>query len=429
MSREGRLAWRDAVSLMLKACRAVEAAHDAELVHRDIKPANLMLTDEGGLKLLDFGVVKSESELEPAREGDGSALVVVGTPEYMAPEQARGEADVRSDVYALGAVLYELATGVLPHHASSAVALIELKLSAALTPASSASPDAGIPRTLDRVLARALSAEPDGRFETVADLRRALEELVDQRVRARTVRRRAGVALVGALTVAAFLVVGARLSRALPGGISEGLRVGRGLVEQALALDANRPKSAPVAVVAAAPVVVAAPVTEEKPASVPTFGEDTEVANEPVAPAASAEPVAAPVEPDAQPVAAELPPAVAAALAEVTALEGRGRNLKALHVIRQAAKQFPREPEVLKVYIAKAQESKAWGEAHRAALSWVKAHGESAEARITLARLERATGNPETALALVQAVMKSDKSPEAERLYATWSHDQRLATR
>jgi eukaryotic-like serine/threonine-protein kinase len=427
LAAQGAFAWREAVTLMIKACRAVEAAHDAELVHRDIKPQNLMLTDEGGLKLLDFGVVKSESELEPAREGDGSALVVVGTPEYMAPEQARGEADVRSDVYALGAVLYELTTGVLPHHATSAVALIELKLSAALTPASDAAPDAGIPRVLDRALARALSAEPAGRFESAADFRRALEGLVDERVRSRTVRRRAGAALVGALTLAAVAVAGARLSSALPGGLADGVRVGRGIVEQALALDANKPKVAPAPVVAAA---VPAPVVSEKPASVPTFGEDTEAANEPAAPVA--EPASSPVPPsDATPLepARDLPPAVAAALAEVSDLEGRGRPLKALHAIRQAAKAFPREPEVLRVYVAKAQASKAWGEARRAALSWVKADAKSADAKLTLARMERATGNSEKALSLLASVMKSDPSPEAERLYSAWSGDQRLASR
>jgi hypothetical protein len=371
--------------------------------------------------------VKSESELEPSRDGDGSALVVVGTPEYMAPEQARGEADVRSDVYALGAVLYELATGVLPHHASSAVALIELKLSATLTPASSASPDAGIPKPLDRVLARALAAEPDGRFETVADLRRALEELVDERIRARAIRRRAGAALVGGLTVVAVLVAGARLSSALPGGLSQGLVLGRGIVERALALDASQAKRAPVAV--PAPVLTASPVAEPQAPSVPTFGEDTEAASAAPAPAAEPAAVTATGEAEAKPSVPELPPAVAAALAEVTALEGRGRNLKALHAIRQAAKDFPSEPQVLKAYAAKAQESKAWGEARRAALSWVKIDGDSAEARITLARLERATGNSDKALALVEAVMKSGKSPEAERLHAAWSHDQRLASR
>jgi eukaryotic-like serine/threonine-protein kinase len=427
LSREGRIAWRDAVTLMVKACRAVEAAHDAELVHRDIKPQNLMLTEEGGLKLLDFGVVKSESELEPQREGDGSALVVVGTPEYMAPEQARGDADVRSDVYALGAVLYELVTGVLPHHATSAVALIELKLSAALTTASDACPDAGIPRGLDRALARSLAAEPEARFETVADFRRALERLVDERVRSRMVRRRAGAALVGVLTVAAFVVAGARVSHSLPGGISEGMRVGRGLVEQALALDGHQPKAAPVTALAAP--VAAAPVAESKPASVPTFGEDTEAATEPSAPATvPARPAPVPAT-NASAPAVDLPPAVAAALAEVTDLEGRGRHLKALHAIRKAAKQFPREPQILKTYVAKAQESKAWGEARRAAQSWVKADGKSAEAKLTLARMERATGNQEKALALVESVRKSDPSPEAERLFASWSHDQRLASR
>jgi serine/threonine-protein kinase len=430
LSEDGPLAWREAVSLVIKACRAVEAAHAAELVHRDIKPANLMLTEGGGLKLLDFGVVKSESELEPSRDGDGSALVVVGTPEYMAPEQARGEADVRSDVYALGAVLYELSTGMLPHHATSAVALIELKLSAALTPASAASPEAGIPRALDRALARALHADPSGRFESVADFRRALEELVDERVRSRTARRRAGAALVGALTVAAFLVAGARLSSSLPGGLSSGLRVGRGMVERALALDASKPK--PVAAAVAAP----APAAPAKVPSVPTFGEDTEAANEAPPPAAAPTPppaaaalTPAAAESTAREPARDLPPAVAAALAEVTELEGRGRHLKALHAIRKAAKTFPRESEVLRVYVEKAQASKAWGEARRAALSWVKADGDSAEAKLTLARMERATGNSEKALALVSGVMKSSASPEAERLFAAWSHDQRLASR
>jgi tetratricopeptide (TPR) repeat protein len=141
---------------------------------------------------------------------------------------------------------------------------------------------------------------------------------------------------------------------------------------------------------------------------------------EPATAAASAE--------DTKPPAREVSPAVAAALAEVAELDQRGRHLKALHAIRKAAKEFPSEPEVLKIYVAKAQESKAWGEARRAALAWVKADA-SSEARLGLARLERATGNSEKALALLQAVMKADKSPEAERLFASWSHDQRLASR
>ncbi len=438
--REGRLPWRESVALVIKACRAVEAAHEAELVHRDIKPGNLMLSDDGGLKLLDFGIVKSESELEPSREGDGTALVVVGTPEYMAPEQARGAADARSNVYALGGVLYELCTGSLPHHAASAVALIELKLSAPLTPASAAAPDADLPRALDRVLTRALAASPEARFSNAADFRHALETLIDDRARARLRRRRAGGALVGLLTVAAALVAGAHLTQPASAGVARAWKVGRGLVEQALALGDKAKAPQPVAAVKhplVAPTIEPAP----KPASVPSFAEDTEVEHAEAAatdevsePAAVAEaPAESAVVADATPAAgtsaAAPSPDAQAALAEFRDLTARGRTLKALHVIRTAAKALPREPVILEAYAGAARESKAWGEARRAAAAWVKVNP-SNEARVTLARLERANGNPEKALALLKAVVEGDeKSPEAERLLASWSHDQRLASR
>jgi len=428
LARDGRLAWREAVAFMVKACRAVEAAHDAALVHRDIKPGNLMLTGQGELKLLDFGVVKSESELEPVRDGDGTAMVLVGTPEYMAPEQARGSADVRSDVYALGAVLYELATGLLPYHATSAVALIELKLSAPLPPPSKAAPDAAIPRSLDRILARALAPAPEGRFETVADLRRALEGLIDARVRSQAVRRRAGAVMVFGVTLMASFTIAARLADRAPSGIaSEAYRVGHGLVDQALALGGDvkqSPRTEPVR--AKPPVAASAP-------AVPTFGEDTEAAAQ--APTVAA--AAAPVEPVAPSNAAagvaepsvEMSPGARAALSEFEGLKARGRDLKALAVIRQAAKSFPREPLVLRAYVVAAEESKAWGEARRAAAAWVKV-SDTTDARLSLARLERATGNTERAYALVQGVLAGDgKSPEAERLLAAWSKDQRLASR
>jgi serine/threonine-protein kinase len=430
-ARQGRLPWREAVELATKACRAVEAAHEAGLVHRDIKPGNLMLTEEGQLKLLDFGVVKSESELEPVRDGEGTAMILVGTPEYMAPEQARGVADARSDVYSLAAVLYEIATGVLPHHASSAVALIELKLSAPLAPPSAAAPEAGIPRSLDKILARALSPKADQRPASVAEFRQSLEALIDDRARARAMRRRAGAALVAGVTVMASLAIGVRLLEQTPEGAARAYRVGRDLVDQALGLGGEaKPKSAP-----AAPVV--APVAARAP-SVPTFAEDTEAAAEPTPTAAghddakqaiaSADAVETPAS-SAVASEPEMSEGARAALSEFEGLTARGRNLKALHVIRQAARAFPREPRILSVYVAAAEQSKAWGEARRAAVEWVKA-SDTNDARLTLARLERATGNSEKAYALVQGVLAGDgKSPEAERLLASWSREQRLASR
>jgi eukaryotic-like serine/threonine-protein kinase len=449
IAREGALPWRDAVAIAVNACRVVEAAHEAGLVHRDIKPGNLMLLAAGGIKLLDFGVAKPESDLEASEERDGGALVMVGTPEYMAPEQARGAADARSDVYGLGATLYELVTGVLPHQASSAVALIEHKLSAAPAPASSAAPDKGIPRGLDRVLAKALAPAPAARFDTVADLRLALELLIDARARSRTRRRRAGVAMIGVVTVAAFAVFGARVSRAVPDGLVAAVSVGRELVSQALAV--NLPESAHGAPVAhaepaAKPVAaaVAAPPPSEPapaaaaPAAIPTFGEDTETEAERGAAEAVPE-AAAPGTPGEVPPAADAKtaaetepagPSESAAgkvLAEFESLQQNGRSLKALHVIRDAAKTFPREAAVLRAYVKAAEGTKAWGEARRAAARWVKLEATS-EARLSLARLERATGNTQKALALVESVLKDEPgSEEARRLGAAWSHEQRFA--
>jgi serine/threonine-protein kinase len=434
LAREGALPWREAVDIAVKACIAVEAAHEAGLVHRDIKPGNLMLLPDGEVKLLDFGVAKPESEIESSEDRDGGALVVVGTPEYMAPEQARGAADARSDVYGLAAVLYELLTGALPHQASSAVALIERKLAAAPAPASSVAPDRGIPRALDRALAKALEKAPEDRFESVAALRAALEPLIDDRARSRTRRRRAGLAMIGALTFAAAAVFGARASHAVPDGLVMAVGLGRELVGQALGVtdlasplgriaDASQPVLATTAPEPAAP-----PALPAAPPSIPTFGEDSETEAERATGSDAAPPdVPAPADAPA-PAAAPAPESESAkVLAEFEDLQNNGRPLKALHVIRAAAKEFPREPQVLRAYVKAAEGSKAWGEAKRAAARWVKVEATS-EARLSLARLERATGNTQKALALVESVLKEDAgSEEAKRLNAAWSHEQRFA--
>jgi hypothetical protein len=120
-------------------------------------------------------------------------------------------------------------------------------------------------------------------------------------------------------------------------------------------------------------------------------------------------------------------PAVEKVLAEITGLREKGRMLKALHVVRGAVKSFPKEPALLQELARAAQESKAWGEARRAAVQWVAAEP-SSEARLTLARLERATGNTEKGLAIARAVAKDDpSSEEARRLVQAWAQDQRVA--
>jgi serine/threonine-protein kinase len=458
LAAEGPLAWRDAVALAIKTANAAEAAHACGVVHRDIKPHNLLATHDGGVKLLDFGVAKRVSELEPSAADDLDALSVIGTPEYMAPEQARGSADARSDVYALGATLYELITGSLPHHASSTAALIERKLASAPDPASVLAPAAELPRELDRVLQKAMMPEPDARFEDMTAFRVALERVLDGRARSQRVRRAFGATLVGVVSLAAFAAVGSGTpllrDRALPALAGLG-RSALGHAERAL--EAARAARSTVAVAPAAspksealPAMTAAALVA--PPAVPTFGEDTEVAQPgavaATAPETNAAPASdAPSADSAPPTTAsgdsvaasdeEIAPASSApeasseaathALAEFKTLSEKGRKLKALAGIRVAARSFPRDPAVLKAYVQAAEGSKAFGEAHRAAERWVEVDQSSA-ARLTLARLERATGNSPKALAILDSVLKADpESPEAHRLATLWSRGDRLA--
>ena len=451
--RKGAFPWREAVGIACEACHAVEAAHEAGLVHRDIKPANVLLLDSGGVKVLDFGVAKPVNEIETSHESEAGALVVLGTPEYMAPEQARGAADARSDVYGLASMLYELCTGLLPYQASTAVQLIEQKVSAPPAPASSQAPEAGIPRALDRLLTRSLAPNPDARFSSVAELRRGLEILIDDRARSRARRRRLGVGLVASLTLAAAAAVGTQAQHFTPQGMLPTLALGRELVERALGMPAKKAELAAPKLATVTPPAVTPPaaiVAPEPGHAEPSFAEDTELAaanaagdsvavtdgvSGDAAPGAAASdsaasdtaPSAETTEPAASPRAKPTNPAVEKALAEITGLREKGRTLKALHAVRGALKASPREPALLKALAQAAQESKAWGEARRAAAQWVAVEP-SSEARLTLARLERATGNTEKGLALARAVSKDDAgSEEARRLIQAWSHDQRVA--
>ena len=157
LAREGPLAPGEVVQLGVQACRGLAAAHDAGLVHRDVKPQNLLLRRDGVLKLGDFGV---------AFGLDGTRLTmagtVIGTAAYLAPEQARGEeVSAAADVYALGAVLYELLTGRLPRTASTLAELAE--------PATIA-PPAGVPAPLAAVVMRCLATTPDDRPASASQL-------------------------------------------------------------------------------------------------------------------------------------------------------------------------------------------------------------------------------------------------------------------
>ncbi len=171
ISSEGRLDPNRAVAIVEQVAAALDAAHRGGLVHRDVKPANVMLTTTHGeehVYLTDFGLTK--------RAASATALTktgqFVGTPDYMSPEQIKGErADARADVYALGCVLFHALTGRVPYERDSEVAKMYAHLND--PPPSVVETVPGTPGGLDAVIGRALAKDPDQRYPSAGDLARA----------------------------------------------------------------------------------------------------------------------------------------------------------------------------------------------------------------------------------------------------------------
>jgi serine/threonine-protein kinase len=179
IARVGSVPWSEAKRIALDLASALAAAHAHGLLHRDVKPANVILargTPERAM-LVDFGLVKPVEEAATSRVTRTGAAV--GTPMYMSPEQARGEEiDVRSDVYALAATVFELVTGAPPFF-DRTLAGVYAKLLTTRAPRASTVGGGGVPPELDAVLDRALAKHPGDRYATMAEFARALEAVED----------------------------------------------------------------------------------------------------------------------------------------------------------------------------------------------------------------------------------------------------------
>ena len=160
---------QEAVEIIEQVCLALEAAHGVGVIHRDLKPQNIMRDQAGRILVMDFGLART-------LEGDGMTQsgALVGTMEYMSPEQALAQnLDQRSDLFTVGLILYELLTGVTPFHAESAIASLIKRTSQRAAPVSDH--DQTIPGALSGIVSKCLERDPNLRYQTAADLLRDLE--------------------------------------------------------------------------------------------------------------------------------------------------------------------------------------------------------------------------------------------------------------
>ncbi len=161
----------EAIEITTGVLAALEYSHKAGIVHRDIKPANVMLTPTGAVKVMDFGIARAMADSSATMT---QTQAVVGTAQYLSPEQARGEVvDIRSDLYSTGCLLYELLTGRPPFVGDSAVSVAYQHVGEQPKPPSQVAPD--VPEGLDRIVIKALVKDREQRYATAAEFRSDLE--------------------------------------------------------------------------------------------------------------------------------------------------------------------------------------------------------------------------------------------------------------
>jgi serine/threonine-protein kinase len=467
LAQRGKLDWTEALELCVPICRALEASHTLGVVHRDIKPANLFLTDSGSVKLLDFGITQVGSGLTKTEELE--PLTLIGTPEYMAPEQVgQVSVDARADIYALGVVLYEALTGSLPHTGANTVSLLDSKTRDKVVAPSRKGKRTKLPKYLDRVVLAALALDPEDRYQNIADLKLDLLWILGSVERTRVRRRRLiiGASALSAAALSSLLVaraprsasdpaalatIAAELMPAQPGDRAFEAADSDDEIELPAAtpeLAAALPASEIVANVAPEPAVEAAPEASAGEAEEATVEPALAAAVEAAPPAeAVSEPALAKVEkrvdkaltseksakksarsPKRPAPDSARAQALKAGLARAEALVDDHHVLRALEVYRQLNDEYPEQPAVLAGLSRVAAQTKWYGEALKAAERWV-ALDTSPDARLHLARTLRRVGKVEESISTLRQLLAADPSQrEARELLRRYGGD-RVAMR
>jgi serine/threonine protein kinase len=174
IKRNGGLSMMQGFNIAAQICEGLEAAHREGVIHRDLKSQNIILDPTNRIKIIDFGLARTAH-----MEGMTATGLIMGTPEYMAPEQVSGKKiDERADIYSLGIILYEIFTGRVPFTGESAIAVGFMQLKEEPTPPTKINP--GISTEIEKIICKALEKDPIHRYRTITELKRDLEAAVLQ---------------------------------------------------------------------------------------------------------------------------------------------------------------------------------------------------------------------------------------------------------
>ena len=164
LRKHGKFSAQQAIPMIEQVCRALDSAHSEGVIHRDLKPQNIMRDKQGRIVVMDFGLARSLGDSGMTQTG-----AIVGTMEYMSPEQALGsQLDQRSDIFSVGLIFYELLTGKSPYHADTAIASLMRRTREVAKPASDV--ENTVPRSLSAIVSRCLEREPANRYHSVVEL-------------------------------------------------------------------------------------------------------------------------------------------------------------------------------------------------------------------------------------------------------------------